>query len=158
MENEIRGATEQAGAEAPTQGSADGAERARRIERAKAALSERFHIEAEFVGVPTLARALGLAASTVYGLIRAGTFCIPHRVVGSTVLVSLDDLAEWRCFGSVADPAPSPNMAGVRRRAKAAASEPVAEPEQSVGEIVEEALRSMGLEPKPRRRTLAARR
>ena len=157
MENEIRGEMDQAGSGARTQGSADSSERARRIERAKAALAERFHIEAEFVGVPTLARALGLAASTVYGLIRAGTFCIPHRVVGSTVLVSLDDLTEWHCFGSVAEPAPSPDMAGVRRRAKAAASEPIAEPEQSVDEIVEEALRSMGLEPKAKRGARAAR-
>lgn len=158
MESEIRTDMDQAEAEGNIQGGADGAERERRIERAKAALAGRFHIEAEFVGVPTLARAIGLAASTVYGLIRAGTFCIPHRVVGSTVLVSLDDLAEWHCFGSVAAPAPSPEMAGVRRRAKAAASEPIAEPEQSVDEIVAEALRSMGLQPKPRRAARATRR
>lgn len=83
------------------------------MERAARSLAERFAIDSAFVRVSTLARILGLAAPTIYAAMKAGRFPIPHRKVGTTPLVRLEDLARWYCEQDTPQPqnavAPSPN-------------------------------------------------
>jgi hypothetical protein len=67
------------------------------LERAARALAERYKIDSAFVRVGMLSRILGLAAPTIYAAMKAGRFPIPHRKVGTTPLVKLDDLARWYC-------------------------------------------------------------
>ncbi|MES2633611.1 MAG: helix-turn-helix domain-containing protein [Pseudomonadota bacterium] len=63
----------------------------------RAALLRDFHIEAVFVGVPKLARILGLAPSTIYAHVRAGAFFIPHRMLNTTTMFLVDDVVDWIC-------------------------------------------------------------
>lgn len=70
---------------------------AEEVERAARALAERYKIDSAFVRVGMLSRILGLAAPTIYAAMKAGRFPIPHRKVGTTPLVKLDDLASWYC-------------------------------------------------------------
>ncbi|MGA7778229.1 MAG: hypothetical protein WCA85_11030 [Paraburkholderia sp.] len=67
------------------------------LERASRSLAEKYKIDSAFVRVGVLSRILGLAAPTIYAAMKAGRFPIPHRKVGSTPLVKLDDLARWYC-------------------------------------------------------------
>lgn len=64
---------------------------------AREMLVKEFFIESAFVGVPKLARILGIAPTTIYAYIRQGTFFLPYRMINKTVMVSLADLAEWYC-------------------------------------------------------------
>ncbi|PQV48585.1 AlpA family transcriptional regulator [Paraburkholderia sp. BL21I4N1] len=70
---------------------------AEELERASRALAEKYKIDSAFVRVGVLSRILGLAAPTIYAAMKTGRFPIPHRKVGSTPLVKLDDLARWYC-------------------------------------------------------------
>ena len=67
------------------------------IERAARALAAQYAIDSSFVRVAVLSRILGLSAPTIYAAMKAGRFPIPHRKVGATPLVKLDDLAAWYC-------------------------------------------------------------
>ena len=55
----------------------------------------RHGIESALVGVPKLARVLGMGASTIYTYIREGRFFLPYRMVNATPMVKVDDLVEW---------------------------------------------------------------
>lgn len=107
-----------------------------------------FHIEAAFVGVPKLSRVIGIAVSTIHSYIRQGTFFMPHRLVNRTVLVSLEDLVDWCCAqpAEVAAPAPLEDVEEEATRSAVACEDPAAE--RDPAELaVEQALRSMGIDP-----------
>lgn len=78
------------------------------IERAKAWLAREFGIDAALVGVPKLSRVMGVSASTIYAHMRAGKFAIRYRMLNTTPMVSMDDLARWYCDPPEAAPAPPP--------------------------------------------------
>jgi len=80
---------------------------ASKIESAKSWLAREFNIDAALVGVPKLSRVIGLSASTIYAHMRAGKFPIRFRVINTTPMVSLDDLAAWYCQ-------PAPDLAPVQ--------------------------------------------
>jgi predicted DNA-binding transcriptional regulator AlpA len=67
----------------------------RRRMEARSMLMAEFGIDSVFVGVPKLARILGMASSTIYSYIRQGRFFIPYRLVNKTPMVRLDDLVDW---------------------------------------------------------------
>lgn len=52
-------------------------------------------IDSALVGVPKLARVLGMGASTIYSYMRAEKFFMPYRMVNGTPMVKIDDLVEW---------------------------------------------------------------
>lgn len=102
----------------------------------RAALLRDFHIEAAFVGVPKLARILGLAPSTIYAHVRAGVFFIPHRMMNTTTMFLVDDVVDWICR--------EPDQA----QPATAAPEPLASPapkEDYTSLVVARALRDMGI-------------
>lgn len=108
----------------------------------RAALLRDFHIEAAFVGVPKLARILGLAPSTIYAHVRAGVFFIPHRMMNTTTMFLVDDVVDWIC------------REPERARPAAVAPEPLASPAQKedyTSLVVAKALREMGIARGPRR-------
>ncbi|CAE6760988.1 hypothetical protein G2912_14010 [Paraburkholderia aspalathi] len=78
------------------------------VQRAARALAEKYKIDSAFVRVSVLSRILGLAAPTIYAAMKAGRFPIPHRKVGSTPLVKLDDLARWYCAENLPSARPLP--------------------------------------------------
>jgi len=120
--------------------------------RALDMLASRFHIEAAFLTVPKIARILGLAPSTIYGYIRAGVFFIPHRMLNETAMVSLDDFVDWYCSGASCEPVADPSIDRRRRLpARQARPAPDPAPEKSTQELLDDALREMGLEPRKRR-------
>lgn len=59
------------------------------------AVMRRFGIDSALIGVPKLARALGMGASTLYTYMRCGTFFMPYRVVNGTPMVKVDDFIDW---------------------------------------------------------------
>lgn len=77
----------------------------RRRAEVRAMLMSEFGIDSVFVGVPKLARILGLASSTIYGYMRRRVFFIPYRMINTTPMVRIDDLVHWYC-----SPDPHKNM------------------------------------------------
>jgi hypothetical protein len=59
------------------------------------ALMRRFGIDSALIGVPKLARALGMGTSTLYTYMRCGTFFMPYRMVNGTPMVKVDDFIDW---------------------------------------------------------------
>lgn len=55
----------------------------------------RFGIDSALIGVPKLARTLGMGASTLYTYMRTGTFFMPYRLVNGTPMVKVDDFIDW---------------------------------------------------------------
>lgn len=70
----------------------------------------RFGIDSALIGVPKLARALGMGASTIYTYMRVGTFFMPYRMVNGTPMVKVDDFIDWyiNSDGDVRPCAPAP--------------------------------------------------
>ena len=125
-----------------------------RRERARAMMVREFKIEAAFVDVPKLARIVGLAPSTLYGYIRAGSFFIPYRLVNERPLISLDDLVDWYCSGAPIDPVagpPLPNWRPIGRRGVPAANVAA----KTTAQIVEEAEAKLGIVGRSRPRKAA---
>lgn len=58
-------------------------------------LMHRLGIDSALVGVPKLARAIGLGSSTIYAYMRDGRFFMPYRLVNGTPMVRVDDLVDW---------------------------------------------------------------
>lgn len=58
-------------------------------------LMTRLGVEAALIGVPKLARILGIAPSTIYAYIRSGRFFMPYRLVNGSPMVRVDDLIQW---------------------------------------------------------------
>ena len=89
-----------AGDRRPTQGTSSTTQRdaeLRRREQAMDFFAARFGIRSAFIRVKTLSRVLGIGEGTIYSAIRAGTFFIPHRMLGIAPAVKLEDLADWYC-------------------------------------------------------------
>jgi len=59
------------------------------------ALMRRFGIDSALIGIPKLARALGMGSSTLYTYMRCGTFFMPYRMVNGTPMVKVDDFIDW---------------------------------------------------------------
>jgi len=68
-----------------------------RRERAMNFFAARFGIRSAFVRVKPLSRVLGIGEGTIYSAMRAGTFFMPHRMLGIAPAVKLEDLADWYC-------------------------------------------------------------
>ena len=118
-----------------------GDEQARRVSATRAALASEFHVEAAFVGVPKLARILGIAPSTIYGCMRRGAFFIPYRMFNSMAMVSMQDLAEWHCSTQGVIPA-----AALSRRSLAASVDAAPVNADARAEIlVQQTLRELGV-------------
>lgn len=66
-------------------------------EQAMDFFASRFGIRSAFIRVKTLSRVLGIGGGTIYSAMRAGTFFIPHRMLGIAPAVKLEDLADWYC-------------------------------------------------------------
>jgi predicted DNA-binding transcriptional regulator AlpA len=64
-------------------------------------LMSRFGIDAAMVSVPQLAKVLGMSKSTIYASVKAGTFFIPHRLLGSSPMFAIDDVVTWYLTGHV---------------------------------------------------------
>ncbi len=76
-------------------------------------LMRRLGIDSALVGVPKLARAIGLGSSTIYAYMRDGRFFMPYRLVNGTPMVRVDDLVDWYLSPDFdVRPAMSPLVAG----------------------------------------------
>ena len=80
-------------------------------------LMSRFGIDAALVSAPQLAKALGRSKSTIYAKVKAGTFFIPHRMLGDSPMFTIDAVVTWYLFG---DAGPRPQSALEREGAVAA--------------------------------------
>ncbi|MGF7192115.1 hypothetical protein JOE11_005192 [Robbsia andropogonis] len=56
-----------------------------------------YGVRSKFLRVSTLSQILGIGAPTIYAAMRQNRFCLPHRYVGASPLVSTDDLVNWYC-------------------------------------------------------------
>jgi len=122
-----------------------------RVAEVRATLAKEFSIDTTYVGVPKLSRILGIAPSTIYGYMRRGQFFMPYRMINTTAMIALDDIAEWHCSSEgVVPPAPRAQIA------QAPAQAPIAQPKlldnpssrqppTSARQLMEETLREMGL-------------
>ncbi|MES2149884.1 MAG: hypothetical protein V4508_08820 [Pseudomonadota bacterium] len=113
-------------------------------------LINEFHIESAFIGVPKVARILGLAPTTIYGYMRQGTFFIPYRLFNTSPMVCIDDLVEWYCsrkdmLFAVGEGDGLREFPGMATAAVAPRRE-VESQRDSADRLVAEALASMGLE------------
>lgn len=62
-------------------------------------LMSRFGLDAALVSVPQAARVLGMSKTTIYASIKAGKFFIPHRLVGASPVLTIDDVVTWYLTG-----------------------------------------------------------
>lgn len=65
------------------------------VARARETLSRDYDITAAFVRVGTLSKILGISTATIYAAIRGNRFFLPHRMLCSSPVVKLDDIAAW---------------------------------------------------------------
>lgn len=70
---------------------------ARRRALVRMTLIQMFHLESAFIGVPKLARILGVTPNTIWSYMRQKKFFIPYRMFNTTPMVCIDDLVEWYC-------------------------------------------------------------
>jgi predicted DNA-binding transcriptional regulator AlpA len=63
-------------------------------------LMSRFELGAALVSVPQLGKVLGMSKSTIYASVKAGTFFIPHRLIGASPVFTIDDVVTWYLAGS----------------------------------------------------------
>ena len=61
----------------------------------RASFAARLGIRGDFIRVPQLAMALGLSSNFIHAQMRSGVFPIPHRRLGNTLMVKLDDYIAW---------------------------------------------------------------
>lgn len=118
-------------------------------------LAKEFSIDTIYVGVPKLSRIIGIAPSTIYGYMRRGEFFMPYRMINTTAMISLDDIAEWHCSSVGVIPAmasaPTPKATAASAFADATsptlmAVAPIATtPAERASQLVGETLREMGL-------------
>jgi len=132
---------------APARARHDGQER--RKATARATLVAQFQIESALIGVPKVARIVGLSPSTIYTYMRQGTFFMPYRLVNGTAMVSMDDLVDWYCstvnvkFPAAArteTPLPEQEVDPIEEH-----GEPAGEPEDLAGRLAAQAIKAMGL-------------
>lgn len=124
----------------------------------------RFKLTSAFLGVSQLSDILGIAPSTIYSLIRAGRFFLPHRMMNASPRVWIDDLVAWHLSGEGAAAA----LATKPSRGRAASANPdvdgeapggralsQAEVNAAVSKAADDALRAAGIDPSTRRRRKA---
>ena len=73
---------------------------------AMAAMAARLGVHGDFIHVPQLSRAMGISSTTLHAQMRRGNFPMPHRKVGSVLVVKLDDYVRWFDEGDATRPAP----------------------------------------------------
>lgn len=95
-------------------------------------LMRRFGIDAALVSAPQLAKALGRSKSTIYAKVKAGSFFIPHRMVGDSPMFTIDDVVSWYLSG---DAVPRPRSALEREGAEAGKSGALNEGAESLEEM-----------------------
>lgn len=136
-------------------GAADGdtpeAREARRRLFVRMTLIQEFGLDSAFIGVPKLARILGLSPNTVWGYMRQGKFFMPYRKFNTSPVVCIDDLVEWYCGrGDLVLPAPDAATLSEMRATPAPLIDKAkikADGDSAVDAIVANALASMGLGP-----------
>lgn len=114
-------------------------------------LIQQFHLDSAFIGVPKLASILGLSPSTVWGYIRERKFFIPYRMFNKSPVVCIDDLVDWYCASDGlirGEMAPEPPAAAASR------SDAGGERDSDIDDAVAQALASIGIDPKSKRRSL----
>lgn len=116
-------------------------------------LIQQFHLDSAFIGVPKLAGILGLSPSTIWGYIRERKFFIPYRMFNKSPVVCIDDLVEWYC---ASDGLIRGEMAPEPPAAAASLSDGEGGRESDIDDAVEQALASIGIDPKSKRRSLRA--
>lgn len=116
-------------------------------------LMSRFGLDAALVSVPQLGKVLGMSKSTIYASIKAGTFFMPHRLVGASPVFTIDDVVTWYLTGSAGPEAHAsgrgePKAAGAGRNDIDAARESLeasdkGKRDRAVDDLVARALKSM---------------
>lgn len=123
--------------------------------------AEQFKLTSAFLGVAQLAAILDMAPSTIYTLMRAGTFFLPQRMLGGALKVWIDDLVAWHLSGADKTPAyekraPRSGAASAKMDGGSGAAEgralSQAEVNKAVSKAAEEALLAAGIDPARRRR------
>lgn len=121
-------------------------------------LMSRFELDAALVSVPQLGKVLGMSKSTIYACVKAGTFFIPHRLIGTSPVFTIDDVVTWYLSGHAApDPEPASTRslsmtATSRRKVDSAGASRDAEMElldkrrrdREVDDMVRRAMKSVG--------------
>lgn len=128
------------------------AREARRRLFVRMTLIQEFGLDSAFIGVPKLARILGLSPNTVWGYMRQGKFFMPYRKFNTSPVVCIDDLVEWYCGrGDLVLPAPDAATLSDMRATPAPMIDKAkikADSNAAVQAIVANALASMGLDPR----------
>lgn len=128
------------------------ARQARRRLFVKMSLVQEFGLDSAFIGVPKLARILGLSPNTVWSYMRQGKFFIPYRKFNTSPVVCVDDLVEWYCGRSdLVLPAPDAATLAEMRATPAApvdAAKIREDGDAAVDAIVANVLASMGMDPR----------
>ena len=118
---------------------------------ARMTLIQEFGLDSAFIGVPKLARILGLSPNTVWSYMRQGKFFMPYRKFNTSPVVCIDDLVEWYCGrGDLVLPAPDAATLADMRATPAPLIDKAkikADGDAAVDAIVANALVSMGLDP-----------
>ncbi len=117
----------------------------------KMSLTQEFGLDSAFIGVPKLARILGLSPNTVWSYMRQGKFFMPYRKFNTSPVVCIDDLVEWYCGrGDLVLPAPDAATLADMRATPAPMADKAkikADGDAAVDAIVANVLASMGLDP-----------
>lgn len=75
-----------------------GENRRESVAAARAMLRDEFGIAGAFARADQLAGLLGLSESAIRGQAQRGTFPIPHRRVGKSILFKVESVAAWYCL------------------------------------------------------------
>lgn len=109
-----------------------------------------YRLSSAFIPVPKLALILGVSPSTIWSHMRQRKFPIPYRMFNTTPMVCIDDLVDWYCDK---DDLILPDEAQeVRAPAKPDAQEERRRLSEETDDIVANALASLGIAPRGRRR------
>lgn len=125
--------------------------RRQRVAEVRARLAADFGIDTIYVGVPKLSRIIGIAPSTIYGYMRRGEFFMPYRMINTTAMIALDDLAEWHCSSEgivpvlVRAPTQKPTAQTSTLPSASIVVAPSGTPDDRAKQLLEETLREMGL-------------
>ena len=128
-------------------------------DRYRAKLIAQYKLDSEYIGVSQLATILGLSPSAIYGHMRTGRFFLPYRMFNAAPKIFIDDLVEWHCSGRGVVPAfgSKPWRETVRDEEGDEGSEGRAlsreEVNAAIDKAADDAMRSMGIEPRKRRRS-----
>lgn len=103
---------------------------------ARAALAVRFSIDSEFLRVADLARMLSVSGNCVRAQIRQGRFPMPHRKIGSAILVKFDDFLDWHCAEAPGAALPAASGPGAASGSSEPEGSPACAPRETPSERV----------------------